>query len=47
MAIARKFGKAFASTKRRHRSIIDLASDRPLQDRRINEGGAWVSMRRR
>ena len=40
MTIAGIFGEAFAGAVRGHRPIVDLAADRSLEDRRIDEGGA-------
>jgi hypothetical protein len=45
MTIARQFGKAFAGAIRCHWSIIDLASNRPLQDRWVDKGGVWMGVR--
>ena len=47
MTIPGKLGPALAGAICRHRPVVDLASDRTLQDRRVDEGGAWMGMRRR
>ncbi len=45
--IARKLRKAFAGTIGFYRPVIDLASNRSLKNRGVDEGGVRMSMSRR
>ena len=51
VAVAGQLGEALSGLVDRHRSVVDLTADRPLEHGRVDEGGlgmgvAWGRIRR-
>ena len=47
VAIARQLKKALSCLVRHHRSVVDLAADRPLEHGRVDERGWGMRVARR
>src|SRR5215471_4930649 len=47
VAVAGQFGEALSGPVGRHRSVVDLTADRPLEHGRVDEGGFGMRVTRR